>query len=107
MRRGEFSEVERRDQWQAPNGGLEGQALYLPRHLNSSNAAICCLCSSPLLGLLSQELYEYLDASIMVSTSPEEAYRKYDDLTNRHIDTLRYSPTHTTLHTEHIHPSPY
>lgn len=36
-----------------------------------------------------QELYEYLDASIMVVTSPEEAYRKYDDLTNKHIDQLR------------------
>ena len=36
-----------------------------------------------------QELYEYLDATIMVATSPEEAYRKYDDLTNQHIDQLR------------------
>lgn len=25
---------------------------------------------------LSEELYEYLDAAIMVQTSPEEAYRK-------------------------------
>jgi tetratricopeptide repeat protein 30 len=25
----------------------------------------------------------------MVTTSPEEAYRKYDDLTNKHIDHLR------------------
>ena len=38
---------------------------------------------------LSSELFEYLDASIMVQTSPEEAYRKYDDLTNKHIDQLR------------------
>lgn len=38
---------------------------------------------------LSTELFEYLDASIMVQTSPEEAYRKYDDLTNKHIDQLR------------------
>lgn len=39
--------------------------------------------------LLSSSLYEYLDATIMVQTSPEEAYRKYDDLTNKHIEELR------------------
>jgi len=38
---------------------------------------------------LTPELYEYLDATIMVQTSPEEAYRKYDDLTNKHIENLR------------------
>lgn len=38
---------------------------------------------------LSQELYEYLEATIMVSTSPEEAYRKYDILTTKHIEKLR------------------
>merc|ERR1711998_64326 len=31
----------------------------------------------------------YLDASIMVTTSPEEAYRKYDELTSKHIEQLR------------------
>jgi len=30
-----------------------------------------------------------MGATIMVQTSPEEAYRKYDDLTNKHIDNLR------------------
>jgi len=39
--------------------------------------------------LLSRELYEFLDATIMVQTSPEEAYRKFDDLTKKHIDQLR------------------
>jgi tetratricopeptide repeat protein 30 len=39
--------------------------------------------------LLSQQLYEYLDAAIMVDTSPEEAYRKFDELTSKHIDQLR------------------
>ncbi|CAM9370910.1 unnamed protein product [Chrysoparadoxa australica] len=39
--------------------------------------------------LISQELYEFLDAAIMVQTSPEVAYRKYDDLTTKHIDQLR------------------
>jgi len=38
---------------------------------------------------LSQDLYDYLDATIMVQTSPEEAYRKYDELTTKHIDNLR------------------
>ncbi len=38
---------------------------------------------------LSPELYEYLDATIMVTTSPEEAYRKYDELTEKHIVQLR------------------
>eukprot|EP00624_Nannochloropsis_granulata_P006958 evm.model.NODE_5589_length_28864_cov_20.848082.6 len=38
---------------------------------------------------LPPELYEYFEATILVVTSPEEAYRKYDDLTNKHIDQLR------------------
>merc|ERR1711871_82330 len=39
--------------------------------------------------MLTQELYEYLDACIMVETSPAEAFRKFDDLTNKHIEGLR------------------
>lgn len=38
---------------------------------------------------LPQDLFEFLDASIMVQTSPEEAYRKYDELTKKHIEQLR------------------
>uniref|UniRef100_A0A7S2EA66 Tetratricopeptide repeat protein 30 n=1 Tax=Ditylum brightwellii TaxID=49249 RepID=A0A7S2EA66_9STRA len=38
---------------------------------------------------LSQELFEYLDAAIMVTTSPEEAYRKFDNLSTQYIDRLR------------------
>eukprot|EP00742_Colponemidia_sp_Colp-10_P002065 GILJ01002206.1.p1 GENE.GILJ01002206.1~~GILJ01002206.1.p1 ORF type:complete len:660 (+),score=124.52 GILJ01002206.1:316-2295(+) len=38
---------------------------------------------------LTQDDYEYLDALIMQQTSPEEAYRKFDDLANKHIDNLR------------------
>ncbi len=38
---------------------------------------------------LSQELYDYLDACIMVPTSAEEAYKKFDELAARHIDNLR------------------
>lgn len=38
---------------------------------------------------LSQELYDYLDASIMVPTSIEEAYRKFDELSAKNIEKLR------------------
>jgi len=38
---------------------------------------------------LSPDLYEFLDATLMVQTAPEEAYRKFDDLSKKHIDTLR------------------
>ena len=38
---------------------------------------------------LAPELYEFLDASIMVQASPEEAFRKYDMLTAKHIEALR------------------
>ena len=34
-------------------------------------------------------LYEFLDATLMVQTAPEEAYRKFDDLSRKHIDSLR------------------
>ncbi|RYH30051.1 hypothetical protein EON65_06415 [archaeon] len=35
---------------------------------------------------LSQEQYDYLDACIMVPTSVEEAYRKFDELANKLVD---------------------
>lgn len=38
---------------------------------------------------LSQEIFDYLDACIMVPTSIEEAYRKFDDLSAKYIDKLR------------------
>jgi len=38
---------------------------------------------------LTPELFEYLDATILVTTAPEEAFRKYDDLANKHIEKLR------------------
>ena len=38
---------------------------------------------------LTQELYDYLDACIMLPTSMEEAYRKFDELSARYIDKLR------------------
>eukprot|EP00906_Rhabdomonas_costata_P030121 RCo042517 len=38
---------------------------------------------------LSQDLYDFLDACITCQTSPEEAYRKFDNLSQKHIDHLR------------------
>ena len=38
---------------------------------------------------LTPELYEFLDATLGVQTAPEEAYRKFDDLSKRNIDALR------------------
>eukprot|EP00698_Gefionella_okellyi_P013175 TRINITY_DN3593_c0_g1_i1.p1 TRINITY_DN3593_c0_g1~~TRINITY_DN3593_c0_g1_i1.p1 ORF type:complete len:652 (-),score=155.31 TRINITY_DN3593_c0_g1_i1:214-2169(-) len=38
---------------------------------------------------LSPELFDFLDAVITQQTSPEEAYRKFDDLASKHTETLR------------------
>lgn len=38
---------------------------------------------------LTKDMFEYLDATILTGTSPEEAFRKFDDLANKHIDVLR------------------
>jgi len=38
---------------------------------------------------LDATLYEFLDATLMVQTAPAEAYRKFDDLSKKHIDALR------------------
>jgi tetratricopeptide repeat protein 30 len=38
---------------------------------------------------LTPDLYSFLEATIMLQTSPEEAYRKYDELANKHIEVLR------------------
>jgi tetratricopeptide repeat protein 30 len=38
---------------------------------------------------LTQEQYDYLDACIMVPTSVEEAYRKFDELSAKYIEKLR------------------
>ena len=34
-------------------------------------------------------LYEYLDATIVQQSSPDEAFRRFDDIANRHTDILR------------------
>jgi len=38
---------------------------------------------------LSPDLYCFLDATILLQTSPHEAYHKFDGLANRHIEVLR------------------
>ncbi|KAG1657935.1 hypothetical protein FOA52_003014 [Chlamydomonas sp. UWO 241] len=39
--------------------------------------------------LLSQDLQDYLQAAIVMSSSPEEAFRRYDELGARHTEVLR------------------
>ena len=38
---------------------------------------------------ISQEDFDFIDALILSQASPEEAYRKFENLANRHIDSLR------------------
>ena len=38
---------------------------------------------------LDRDMYEFLDACIMQQTSPEEAYRRFDALSSRHVEVLR------------------
>lgn len=42
-----------------------------------------------IIRFVSQYLYDFLDALITQQTSPEEAYRKFDDLGNKHMEILR------------------
>ena len=38
---------------------------------------------------LEQDDYEFLDALILAQASPEEAYKRFDELSAKHIDKLR------------------
>ena len=38
---------------------------------------------------LSQHLYYFLEALITQQTSPDEAYRKFDDIASKHTEQLR------------------
>ncbi|BBN19378.1 tetratricopeptide repeat protein 30 [Marchantia polymorpha subsp. ruderalis] len=38
---------------------------------------------------LSQDLYDFLDATILTQTSTEDAYKKFNELANKHGETLR------------------
>lgn len=38
---------------------------------------------------LSQEDFEFLETFILYQTSQEEAYKKFEELASKHIDTLR------------------
>jgi tetratricopeptide repeat protein 30 len=38
---------------------------------------------------LSQELYEYIEATILTQSSPAEAYRKFEQLSKKHVEGLR------------------
>jgi tetratricopeptide repeat protein 30 len=39
--------------------------------------------------LLTKYLYDFLDASLLKYSAPEEAFNKYDELGEKHIDLLR------------------
>jgi tetratricopeptide repeat protein 30 len=39
--------------------------------------------------LLTKDFYEFMDATVTLQTSPEDAYRKYDELATKHVDGLR------------------
>ncbi|KAF4031043.1 Tetratricopeptide repeat [Phytophthora infestans] len=39
--------------------------------------------------LLSKEFYDFMDATVTLQTSPEDAYRKYDELATKHVEGLR------------------
>jgi tetratricopeptide repeat protein 30 len=39
-------------------------------------------------------LIEYLEATMLRQSAPEEAFKKFDDVANRHIDTLRKLTKH-------------
>lgn len=53
--------------------------------------ASCLLLSTPDAphSALLQDLQDYLQATIMRQSSPEEAFRRYDELAQRHVDVLR------------------
>ncbi|KAJ3082320.1 Tetratricopeptide repeat protein 30A, partial [Quaeritorhiza haematococci] len=38
---------------------------------------------------LNSYLYEFIEATLLRQSSPEEAYKKFDDLANKHVDALR------------------
>jgi tetratricopeptide repeat protein 30 len=38
---------------------------------------------------LKQDVYEFLEAALLQEISPEESFKRYDDIAARHIDTLR------------------
>ncbi|KAG2521541.1 hypothetical protein BBO99_00005559 [Phytophthora kernoviae] len=39
--------------------------------------------------LLSKDFYDFMDATVTLQTSPEDAYRKYDELATKHVEGLR------------------
>ncbi|GLE10819.1 hypothetical protein PINS_up023070 [Pythium insidiosum] len=39
--------------------------------------------------LLTKDFYEFMDATVTLQTSPEDAYRKYDELATKHVEGLR------------------
>ncbi|KAF1779373.1 Tetratricopeptide repeat-containing domain [Phytophthora cactorum] len=40
--------------------------------------------------LLSKDFYDFMDATVTLQTSPEDAYRKYDELATKHVEGYAY-----------------
>ena len=63
--------------------------LYCKHHYYDLAADVLAENAHLTFQYLSADLYEFLDATLMVQTAPEEAYRKFDDLSQKHIAALR------------------
>lgn len=63
--------------------------LYCREHCYDLAADVLAEHAHLTFKLLAPELYDFLDATMMAETSPEEAFRKYDDLANQHVEALR------------------
>ncbi|KAJ1342444.1 hypothetical protein BSLG_002989 [Batrachochytrium salamandrivorans] len=63
--------------------------LYIKYEYVNSAADLLAENSHLAASSLSPYLYDFLEATLLKQTSPEEAYKKFDDLANKHIDELR------------------
>ncbi|KAJ3038123.1 Tetratricopeptide repeat protein 30A [Rhizophlyctis rosea] len=69
-----------------------GNLLLLYAKYEYYDAAADLLAANPNLatvGNANPYLFEYLDATLLRQSAPEEAYKKFDDLANKHVDVLR------------------
>ena len=63
--------------------------LYCSHGLHDRAADILAENSHLTYDLLSQEMYDYLDASLMVTANPIEAVKKFETISNGHLKNLR------------------
>lgn len=63
--------------------------LYCKHGCNDIAADILAENSHLTFDLLSQDIYDYLDASIMITASPDEALKKFEVLSKKYLSTIR------------------